>query len=166
MFLLYLSKHPKQDQTHSECLLTHVWRQLLAWLPSFPVPSKQHADPAFRIPATLAPASSGLTGPCKLSLSQRTCQEAFPGAHTIPRFSDTLLLPTPRLLPSPPRFRILLPTIPGPKDTTGPTSSPRLPTQKPGGGKVLSLFFVNSPLITPAIPQSVCTVIVEFDAND
>lgn len=47
-----------------------------------------------------------------------------------------------------------------------PTSSPSPPTQNPEGGKVLSLFFVNSPLITPAIPQSVCTVIVEFDAND
>lgn len=53
--------------------------------------------------------------------------------------------------------------IPVPKphpETQGP------PTPNPEGGQVLSFFFVNSPLITPAIPQSVCTVIVEFDAND
>lgn len=33
-------------------------------------------------------------------------------------------------------------------------------------GNRFSLFFVNSSLITFEIPQSVCTVIVEFDAND
>ena len=90
------------------------------------------------------------------SLSQG--QETFQRGSSVPNFSDTSLLPAPR-------FQILL-LRPQPHPKAQAHLPHQAPNPKPQGGKVLSLFFVNSPLITPAIPQSVCTVIVEFDAND
>lgn len=135
----------------------------------FPVPSRQRADLPLRNPAslTLRPHGSLPTQPSSGAPwhpGRRPPREADAG----PKFPETSRLPAPVLHPSPSWVPNLIPASSRapPKATPGPTSSPSPPTQNPEGGKVHSLFFVNSSLITPAIPQSVCTVIVEFDAND
>lgn len=141
--------------------------QLRSTLPETPMQTTEQPEghagrqPFLQAAALSAPQPGGHTAlSCRAHRAPQSRSAWCPRAVRAVQGSSAVPLPPPRWSSS---------------DTDGPSAalcccSPSMsasPTASSAAqGSRFSLFFVNSSLITFEIPQSVCTVIVEFDAND